>query len=133
MSDAPVPVPRRRVDLLAARVRWLDRYRRVVSLGSAAVVAPIMMSRVADSLGAEWPPLHATLLAVMFGVIAWWLIEVCLVYVTALWETEHERLLRERGLPRAVAVSAGLCAVAFRALRRRDPAQRCSASRADRR
>ena len=25
-----------------------------------------------------------------------------LVYVTALWETEHDRLLRDRGLPRAI-------------------------------
>lgn len=111
MPDARVSVPRRRVDLLAARVRWLDRYRRGVSLASAALLAPILMSRVTESLGAEWPPMHATLLAVMLGVIAWWTIEVALVYVTALWETEHERLVRERGLPRAVAVSAGLCAL----------------------
>jgi hypothetical protein len=98
-----MPLQRRgRVDVLAARVSWLDRYRRALSLATAAVLAPLLMSRVADALGTEWPPVHATLLAVMLGVIAWWLIEVSLVYVTALWETEHDRLLRDRGLPRAV-------------------------------
>jgi hypothetical protein len=41
-------------------------------------------------------------LSVMLGVIVWWVIEVGLVYATALWETEHDRLLRDRGLPRAI-------------------------------
>jgi hypothetical protein len=83
-------------------VRWLDRHRRVVSLAAAALIAPALMCQVAEALGTDWPPVHATLLAVMLGVIAWWLVEVGLVYVTALWETEHDRLVRDRGLPRAV-------------------------------
>jgi hypothetical protein len=35
-------------------------------------------------------------------VIVWWIIEVGLVYVTAVWETEHDRLVRDRGLPCAI-------------------------------
>jgi polyferredoxin len=92
----------RRVDRLAARVRWLDRYRRLMAISAAALIAPVLIAQVAGVLGAEWPQIHATVLSVMLGVIVWWVIEVGLVYVTALWETEHDRLLRERGLPRAV-------------------------------
>src|SRR5262245_46635913 len=102
MSDEPSQRLPQRVDTLAARVRWLDRYRRVVALSSAAVIAPILLAQVADVLGADWPEMHATMLSLMLGVIVWWFIEVGLIYVTALWETEHDRLVRDRGLPRAV-------------------------------
>jgi hypothetical protein len=92
----------RRVDQLATRVRWLDRYRRFMAISAAAVVAPVLIAQVAGVLGADWPEIHATVLSVMLAVIVWWVIEVGLVYVTALWETEHDRLLRDRGLPRAI-------------------------------
>jgi polyferredoxin len=92
----------RRVDQLAARVRWLDRHRRLLAISAAALVSPILIAQVAEVLGADWPQIHATVLSVMLGVIVWWVIEVGLIYVTALWETEHDRLLRERGLPRAI-------------------------------
>ena len=92
----------RRVDQLAARVRWLDRHRRLAAISAAAVVAPLLIAQVAGVLGADWPQIHATVLSVMLGVIVWWVIEVGLVYLTALWETEHDRLIRERGLPRAI-------------------------------
>jgi hypothetical protein len=91
-----------RVEQLAARVRWLDRYRRVVAIAAATMIAPILIAQVAGVLGADWPQIHATVLSVMLGVIVWWIVEVGLVYVTALWETEHDRLVRDRGLPRAV-------------------------------
>jgi len=94
---------RPRVDALADRVRWLDRYRRAVALSVAAVVSPILITMARDQLGADWPKLNALLvLSAMLGVILWWIIEVGLVYVTALWETEHYRLARDRGLPRAI-------------------------------
>lgn len=96
------PLFRRRIDQLAARVRWLDRYRRVLAISAATIVAPILIAQVAEVLGADWPQIHATVLSVMLGVIVWWVIEVGLVYVTALWETEHDLLVRDRGLPRAV-------------------------------
>lgn len=88
---------RTRVDRLAARVRWLDRFRRSVAIASACLVAPILVAQVADVLDAD-----CSLLSVVVGAIAWWVIEVGLVYVTALWEAEHDRLVRDRGLPRAV-------------------------------
>jgi hypothetical protein len=94
---------RPRADKLADRVRWLDRYRRGLAVAAAAVVSPLLITDLREQLGAGWPHMHATLvLSVMLGVIMWWTIEVGLVYVTALWETEHYRLMRDRGLPRAI-------------------------------
>jgi hypothetical protein len=83
-------------------VRWLDRHRRVVAVAAAVVASPILIARVATQLGAEWPRLHVTMLTLMLGVIVWWIVEVGLVYVTALWETEYYRLANDRGLPRAI-------------------------------
>jgi hypothetical protein len=101
MSGAPQRATER-VDRLAARVRWLDRYRRVVAIVAAAIVAPILIARVAEVLGTEWPQLHGSVLSLMLGIIVWWVIEVGLIYATALWETEHDGLVRNRGLPRAI-------------------------------
>ena len=103
-GEQPRPLFQQRVDQLAARVRWLDRYRRIVAISAATMIAPILIAQVAAVLGADWPQIHATVLSVMLGVIVWWIIEVGLVYVTALWETEHDRLLRDRGLPRATLI-----------------------------
>jgi hypothetical protein len=100
--------PRQRVDTLAARVRWLDRHRRALALAAAAVVAPLLIARLAGVLGTEWPEIHGTLLSLMLGAIVWWLVEVGLVYVTAVWETEHDRLVRDRGLPRAVLLPGSI-------------------------
>jgi polyferredoxin len=96
-----------RAERLAARVRWLDRYRRLLAVAAATVISPFLIAQLGNELGAEWPELHATMLSVMLGVIVWWVIEVGLVYVTALWETEHYRLALARGLPRAVARRTG--------------------------
>jgi len=91
-----------RVDQLHARVRWLDRYRRIVAIAAAAIIAPVLIGRVAEMLGAGWPQIHATMLSILLGVIVWWVIEIGLIYLTALWETEHDGLVRDRSLPRAV-------------------------------
>jgi len=88
-----------RAEMLASRVRWLDRYRRRIAIAAAAALALSMMFATSWVLGPEWPVFHARLLAIMVGVIAWWLVEVALAWITALWETEADRLLRDRGLP----------------------------------
>ena len=107
MCDEPLrSLPRQRADKLAQRVRWLDRYRRFLALLAAALVAPFLIVQVGEVLGAEWPEMHATLLSLMLGVIVWWIIEVGLIYLTALWEAEHDRLVRDHGLPRAIARKA---------------------------
>jgi polyferredoxin len=96
-----------RVEQLAARVRWLDRHRRTIAIAAAMVISPFLIAQLGHELGAEWPELHATMLSAMLGMIVWWVIEVGLVYVTALWETEHYRLALDRGLPRAVLRRTG--------------------------
>jgi hypothetical protein len=87
-------------------VRWLDRYRRILALVAATIIAPLLIAQVGEVLGAEWPEMHATLLSLMLGVIVWWIFEVGLIYVTALWEAEHDRLVRDHGVPRAVVHKA---------------------------
>jgi hypothetical protein len=101
MSRATRPF-RPRVDQLAARVRWLDRYRRLLAIGGAAAVSPFLIAQLGLDLGTGWPQLHMTLVSLMLSVIVWWVVEVGLVYVTALWETEQYRLADDRGLPRAI-------------------------------
>ena len=88
-----------RAEVLARRVRWLDRYRRRVAIAAAAALSLTMAFATSWLLGSDWPVFHARLLAIMAGVIAWWIVEVALAWVTALWETEADRLLRDRGLP----------------------------------
>lgn len=81
-----------RVQKLAWRVSWLDRHRSKLSIGCAMVVAIV-------AIGADWPQM---LLCVALGFVVWAVLEVGLVWLTAIWETECAILIRERGLPRAV-------------------------------
>jgi hypothetical protein len=90
-----------RIQLLGKRVRWLDRYRRVLSIASVAILLPVLMRALSEALGADWPEVHTTLLAVMLSAIAWWMIEIGLAWLAAIWETECDHLIRDRGLPRA--------------------------------
>ena len=43
MPGEPSRPCHQRVDQLAARVRWLDRYRRMLAISAAAIVAPILI------------------------------------------------------------------------------------------
>jgi hypothetical protein len=88
-----------RADELVRRVRWLDRYRRTVAVVCALTIVAIMVFASDWLLGADSPVFYSRILSIFVGVIAWWLIEVGLAWVTALWETEADRLLRDRGLP----------------------------------
>jgi hypothetical protein len=90
-----------RIEVLARRVRWLDCYRRGIAIGIAIVLAPFVIHELSSFLGVEWPQFHATLLTLVACVFAWWMIEVGLAWMAALWETECDRLTRDRGLPRA--------------------------------
>ena len=91
-----------RIQKLAWRVGWLDRHRRVVAIICAVLIWPWLVSRLGDALGADWPHFHTTILAAMLGLGVWCVIEIGLVWLTALWETECARLMRDGGLPRAI-------------------------------
>lgn len=94
--------PVERVDILARRVRWLDRYRRLVSL-PLALLAWVLISRELSVLfGGEWPSVIAFAVSALFAAAAWWVIEIAFAWMIAMWETEYDRLSRDRGLPRAI-------------------------------
>jgi len=90
-----------RIHQLNARVRWFDRYRRFLSIATAVVIAPILIAEINVVLGAQWPLIHGAAMSVMLGVAVWWVAEVCLAWMIAIWETESDNLARATGLPRA--------------------------------
>jgi hypothetical protein len=91
-----------RIERLDRRIGWLDRYRRVLAIAGAAIVVLFLSSPVGDVFGPEWPRAYVFLLSGALGVVIWWAIEVGMVWLIAIWETEHCRLLRDQGLPRAI-------------------------------
>jgi hypothetical protein len=93
-----VPHGPERLEQLAARVVWLDRYRRVVAIGVAMILAPLLLSDFTDA----WPQFFRGAMYVSSGALLWWLTETVLAAATALFETEAEQLARDRGLPRAI-------------------------------
>ncbi|MDB4956146.1 MAG: hypothetical protein JWO36_3715 [Myxococcales bacterium] len=90
-----------RIASLAKRVRWIDRYRRAISILVMLIAAPLIMRELTADLGADWPEAHTILLTLVFAVIGWWVLEVGLAWLAAIWETEYDRLTRHPGLPRA--------------------------------
>jgi hypothetical protein len=90
-----------RLEQLALRVRWLDRHRRALSIVLAVLLSVLLSYEMAAAFDAPWPSFLVCLVASMFGTLIWWCIEAGLAWLTALWETEHAHLVRDRGLPRA--------------------------------
>jgi hypothetical protein len=98
MDDLPTDA---RTVTLGRRVRWLDRYRRTVAVAIALAMSPFIIIELSELLGNDWPGAHAAMLAVLVSFMSWWVIEVALAWMTAVWETEYDQRLRERGMPRA--------------------------------
>jgi hypothetical protein len=99
LGDAPLGLDRAR--RLADRVRWLDRHRRQLAIVVAATLAIVLVTLINDLLDGDWPETHATVVAALFGFVAWWVLEIALVWLTAVWETDSARLIRDRGMPPA--------------------------------
>jgi hypothetical protein len=93
--------PRSRVDQLARRVRWLDRRRRTLAVAFALVFFLVVSRELCAIFEAPWPNLLLGGATLLFAVGAWWVVEVGLAWLTAVWETEHAQILRDRGLPPA--------------------------------
>ena len=91
-----------RIQRLEGRVGWLDRHRRGLALVATAVLMPAIMVQISDELGVDWPGMHIAALSFVVGIAVWWSAEVGLAWLAAMWETEHSRLLRDKGLPRAI-------------------------------
>jgi hypothetical protein len=90
-----------RIEQLARRVGWLDRYRRAIAIASAIAVSALLLWQLPSLLGDDWPRVHAHLLGIVVGIVAWCAIEVALAWLAAVWETEHDRAVRDTGLPPA--------------------------------
>jgi hypothetical protein len=92
-----------RIQVLSRRVGWLDRYRRTLAISITVVLCPVMLLRVSDVLGADWPRFHGTMIAAIIGIGMWAITETFLAWMTAVWETECAQLMRdESSLPRAI-------------------------------
>jgi hypothetical protein len=94
--DAP-----ERMQRLAARVRWSDRLRRPIAIVIALVLGPLLVFEFRAATGGGWPVSAALLPMVMATVVIWWSLEACVALMTALWETEYDRIARGFGIPTA--------------------------------
>lgn len=90
-----------RIDLLARRVRWLDRHRRLISLVCSIAFAGLLLWRLPDWLGNDWPLFHARALGITLAGAMWLVVEIAIAWMLAIWETEHDRAIRTNGLPEA--------------------------------
>ncbi len=100
MSDAA-----QRIERLAARVRWCDRHRRAIAITLAFMISPAVMFKLEAILGGSWRMGAVLFPMVMLGFVVWWAIEALFALQMALWETEHDRLSRDLGLPTARLVT----------------------------
>ena len=91
-----------RIDSLAARIRWFDRYRRALSLLVAGLVWALLAYELAWIFGDDGPSVVSVVVAFMVGAIAWWVTEAAFAWTIAMWEVQHDHLARDRGLPVAV-------------------------------
>ncbi len=96
-------VPAERIPKLAARVRWLDRYRHLLAVIVGLVATRFRLVELADVLEADWDDFQVLLYGSIIGIGVWIAAEVVFAYLTALWETEYCRLTREKRVPRAIA------------------------------
>jgi hypothetical protein len=92
---------RSRVEQLARRVRWLDRYRRALAVVVAFVFFIVVSRELSAIFEAPWPNPLLGGATMLFAIGAWWIAEVGFAWLTAVWETEHDFILRDRGLPPA--------------------------------
>lgn len=90
-----------RVETLARRVTWLDRYRRAIAITLAVALWFLCMYELESVISPQWASIAGATLSTLSAITTWWLVEVALAWLTALWETEHDQLVRDRGLPRA--------------------------------
>jgi hypothetical protein len=101
-----------RLEQLAHRVQWLDRRRRRISIAVGVVFAIAGIVFLPGLFGLGWSCLHGRIsmfvIAIVVGVaiasggVLAFAIDVALGGTLAVWEIEHDRLSRDRGLPRAV-------------------------------
>jgi hypothetical protein len=93
--------PRSRVDQLAQRVHWFDAHRHQLAIGIAIAFGVFGWWIVPHMLGPDWPPIFVRFLTTGASLMLGVTIEVGLAGALAVWEAEHDRLIREHRLPPA--------------------------------
>jgi hypothetical protein len=96
-----------RVELLARRVRWFDAHRHQLAIGIAIAFGAFGCLIVPHMLGPDWPPIFVRFLATGATMLVGVAIEVGLAGALAVWEAEHDRLIREHRLPPARLLRRG--------------------------
>jgi hypothetical protein len=91
-----------RIDRLARRVRWLEDKRRAIRIAIGVTLAVLGFVFLPDILGGDWPRFHARLTAIAFACAITFIVDIGLATAISMWEAKHDRLVRDRGLPRAV-------------------------------
>jgi hypothetical protein len=90
------------LDRLARRVRWLESKRRAIRVGVTVVFGVLGLVFLPDMLGGDWPRFHARLTAIALAFALAFVVDIGIAGTMAVWEVRHDRLARDRGLPRAV-------------------------------
>lgn len=93
------PAPAERIDVLAARTRWLERNRRVIAIPAALILWVAIASQLSMLFGGDGVNWLSLVVSVMPAVVCWWLIEIVFAWMMAAWEVEHDKLARDLGLP----------------------------------
>jgi hypothetical protein len=82
---------RSRLDSLARRVQWADRYRHLLAFLVAAAITPVLVARLSEAVDLDWRSVQI-ILGTMIGTVVWLAVEVIFATLVAAWELRHERL-----------------------------------------
>jgi hypothetical protein len=93
-----------RVEQLARRVRWFDAYRHELAFGIAIGSGLFGWIILPHILGADWPVFFVRFMSAGASLFIGITVEIVLAGALGVWEAEHDRLVRERGLPQARAL-----------------------------
>jgi hypothetical protein len=69
-------------------------------------LAVVTFYEMSAAMGDDWPQVHTNAFTIAVGVIGWLFSEIALAGLAAVWESELDRLLCVRGLPRAQLTAA---------------------------
>ena len=88
--------------MLARRVRWLDHNRRTIRRAITFWVALLGVIVMPFVFGSDWPRFHARLMGIAAGFLLAFVVDLWIAATLSLWEVRHDRLVGDRGLPRAI-------------------------------
>jgi hypothetical protein len=82
-------------------VRWFDAHRHELAVGVGLAFGMFGWLILPAILGPDWPAFFVRFMSAGASLFLGIGVEIGLAGVLAVWEAEHDRLVGERGLPRA--------------------------------